>query len=61
MSVALVLYILFSIPLLTLFYQFHGRGQYVEGGTCKRFLSEDRISHSAFFHISITVERQQEI
>ena len=25
-----------------------GRGQYEEGGTCKRFLSEEQVSHSAF-------------
>ena len=26
----------------------HGRGQYEEGGTSKPFLSEERVSHSAF-------------
>ena len=30
------------------FISFNGRGHHVEGGTYKRFLSEERTSHSAF-------------
>ena len=30
------------------FISLNGRGHHVEGGTCKRFLSEERTSHSAF-------------
>ena len=35
------------------FNSLHGRGQYVEGGTFKRFLSEERASHSAFLFTSL--------
>ena len=52
MSVVFASQILFSVPLLTMFYQ-HNRGQYLERGTSKRFLSKDRASHSTFLFILV--------
>ena len=40
----------FLFPFLRCFISLHGRGQYVEGGTCKRFLSEERASHCISFN-----------
>ena len=40
------------------FISLNGRGHYAEGGTCNRFLSEERASHSVFlFYTSAVVER----
>ena len=38
----------FLFPFWRYIISFHRRGQYVEGGTFKRFLLEERASHSAF-------------
>ena len=38
----------FLFPCWLCFISLHGRGQYEEGGSCKRFLSEEQVSHSAF-------------
>ena len=39
----------------------HGRGQNLDGGTSKRFLSVARSSHFVFFHTTISVEHEQDL